>query len=120
MKSKMNRARYIIRAVFFLLTVFLLASLNGKTDDNTKSIVEFKLKMVEKLRTDSLDSKHKLDLLVDETTKFIDDSSHVREGIHYLVGLLTMWGAIELAFLIRENRNYGRQKLNRQIFGEEQ
>lgn len=105
----MNRARYIIRTVFFLLTVVLLVSLNRKTDDNAKSIVEFKLKMVEKIRKDSLDAKHKLDLLMDETTKFIDDSSHVKEGIQYLVGLLTMWAVIELGFVVRENRNYGRQ-----------
>lgn len=103
----MNWARYVFRIVFFLLTVLLLVFLNRKTDDNTKSIVEFKLKMIEKIRTDSLDSKDKLDLLVDETTKFVDGSSHVREGIHYLVGLLTLWGAIELGFLIREKRNYG-------------
>jgi len=63
--------------------------------------------MIEKIRTDSLDSKDKVDLLVDETTKFIDGSSRVREGIHYLVGLLTLWGAVELGFLIREKRNYG-------------
>ena len=107
----MKRTKYIIRAVFFLLTVFLLVSLNRRTDDNTKSIVEFKLKMVEKIRTDSLDAKHKLDLFVDETTRFIDSSSHVREGIHYLVGLLTLWGVIELGFLIRENIEISQQKL---------
>jgi len=66
--------------------------------------------MIEKIQTDSLDSKHKLDLLVKETTKFIDDSSHVREGIHYLVGLLVLWAAIELGFFIQDSRNYRRQE----------
>ncbi len=108
----MKRARYIIRTVFFLLTVFLLVSLNRRTDNNTKSIVEFKLKMVEKIRKDSLDAKHKLDLLVDETTKFINDSSHVKEGIQNLVGLLTIWTIIELCFLVWGKRNYERQKIN--------
>ena len=106
----MNRTRYIFRVVFFLLTILLLVSLNRKTDDNTRTIAEFKFKMIEKIRTDSLDSKHKLDLLLNETTKFIDDSSHVREGIHYLVGLVGLWVAIELGFLILEKRNYGRQE----------
>ncbi len=105
----MNRVRYIFRAVFFLLTVFLLVSLNKKTDDNTKTIVEFKLRMIERIRTDSLDSKGKLDLIIDETTKFIDDSSHVRERLHYLVGLLTLWGVIELGLVILEKRNYDGQ-----------
>jgi regulatory protein YycI of two-component signal transduction system YycFG len=102
----MNRTRWVFRAIFLLLTILLLIFLNRKTDDNTKTIVEFKLKMIDKIRTDSLDSKHKLELLINETTKFVDDSSHVREGIHYLVGLLTLWGAIELGFLIMEKRNY--------------
>ena len=107
----MNLARYIFRVVFFLLTVLLLVNLNRKTNDNVGTIAEFKFKMIEKLRTDSLDSKHKLDLLLNETTKFIDDSSHVREGIHYLIGLLGLWVAIELGFLILEKRNYGRQEI---------
>jgi hypothetical protein len=68
--------------------------------------------MVEKIRKDSLDAKHKLDLLVDETTKFINDSSHVKEGIQNLVGLLTIWTIIELCFLVWGKRNYERQKIN--------
>ena len=107
----MNRARYIFRAVFFLLTVLLLVSLSRKTDDNTRTIAEFKFKMIEKVLTDSLNSKHKLELLLNETTKFIDDSSHVREGIRYLMGLLGLLVAIELGFLILEKRNSGRQEI---------
>jgi len=101
----MNRARYTFRVVFFLLTVLLLFDLNRRTY-NTGTIAEFKFKMIEKLRTDSLDAKHKLDLLQKETTRFIDDSSHVRKGIRYLMGLLGLWVVIELGFLILEKRNY--------------
>jgi hypothetical protein len=67
--------------------------------------------MIEKLRNDSLSSKHKLDLLLKETTKFIDDSSPVREGIHYLMGLLGLLVATEMGFLILEKRNSGRQEI---------
>jgi regulatory protein YycI of two-component signal transduction system YycFG len=107
----MNRTKYIIRIIFVLLTVFLLIYLNRKTDNNTESIAEFKLKMIEKIRTDSLDSKNKLDLLVNETTKFVDDSSHVREGIHYLMRMLGLWVVIELVFLLLEKRNYRRHEI---------
>lgn len=101
----MNRAKYIFRIVVFLVAVVLLVYLNGKTDDNTETIVGFKLKMYEKMRTDSLDSKHKLELLVNETTKFVDDSSRVRRGIRYLTGLFALLVVVEAGFLILRKRN---------------
>src|SRR6478735_6338420 len=96
----MSRARSIFRVVFFLLAVLLLVDINRKTNDKAGSIAEFKFKMIEKLRTDSLNSKHKLDFLVKETTKFMDDATHVRKGIHYLMALLALGVLIELGFLI--------------------
>lgn len=107
----MNRAKYIFRIIFFLLTVLLLVRLNRKTDDTVVTIAKFKFNTIEKLRTDSLDSKHKLDLLLNETTKFIENSSHVRKEIHYLTGLLTLLIVVELGFLIREKRNSGRPEI---------
>src|SRR5258707_15746970 len=106
----MNRARYIFRVVIFLLIVIQLVYLNRKTE-GTRTIAEFKFKMLEKIRTDSLDSKNKLDLLLNETTKFIDNSSHVREGIHYLMLLLGLLVANKLGFLLVEKRNYARQEI---------
>jgi len=101
----MNRLRYIFRVVFFLLAVLLLVDLNRKTDDTIGTIADFKFRMIEKIRTDSLDAKHKLDLLLKETTTFIDDSSHVKKGIHHLLGLVGLWGVIELGFFILQRRN---------------
>jgi hypothetical protein len=63
------------------------------------------------MQTDSLDSRHKLELLVNETSKFIDDSSRVREGIHYLTGLFGLLVVVELSFIILEKRNYRRQEI---------
>ncbi len=105
----MNRTKYILRVLLLLLTVYLLVDLNRKTNDNMESIAEFKFKTIEKLRTDSLDAKHKLDLLVNETTKFVDHSAHVREGIRYLMGLLVLWAFVEMGFMILEKRNSGRE-----------
>lgn len=105
----MKWTRYIFRAVFFLLTVLLLLFLNRKTNDNVATIAEFKFDRLEKFRTDSLDSKYKLRLLMVETTKFsglmIDESLIVREMIHYLIGLLGLFVAIELGFLVLAKRN---------------
>ena len=56
--------------------------------------------MIEKLQTDSLNSKQKMDLLVNETTKFMDDSAHVRNGIRYLMVLLGLLVVTEVTFLI--------------------
>ncbi len=97
----MNKTRSIFRVVFLILAVILLVDLNAKTNAKTGTIAEFKVKMIEKLRTDSLDSKQKVDLLVKETTKFIDDSAHVRKGVHYLMGLLGLWITVELGYLIQ-------------------
>jgi len=107
----MNRARYIFRLILLLLIVLQLIYLNGKTDDNVETIAEFKLKTIEKLRTDSLDSRHKVDLLLDETTRFIDNSSHVSEGIHHLMALLALLVLVELGFLIARKRNSPRQEM---------
>jgi hypothetical protein len=101
----MTRIKYAVRTVFFVLAVFLLAYLSRKTDDSAGTIAEFKFKMIEKIRTDSLDSKQKMDLLLEETTKFIDDSSYVRKGIRYLMGLLGLVVVVEMVFLVQAKRN---------------
>ncbi len=97
----MSKAKYISRAVFFFLVVILLIYINGKTEADTETVAEFKVKMIEKVRTDSLDVQHKVDLLVDETTKFMDHSSNVRSGMRWLMGLLALFIIVEVIFLIR-------------------
>jgi hypothetical protein len=105
----MNKARWISRLVFLLLTVALLVYINRKSNDNTMSMVEFKYRTFKKIERDSLDAKHKLDLLVDETTKFIDDSTRVKKGIRYLTLVFGILVVVELGFLIFTKRNYGRR-----------
>ena len=74
-------------------------------------IARFKLETLNKIKNDSLDTKHKLDLLVDETTKFnkqfIDNSPHVKEGIRYLIGVVVLLIVVELGFFITERRRTG-------------
>lgn len=110
-QMEMNKARWIFRFVFFLLTVTLLVYINRKSNDNTMSIVEFKYKTFKKIAPDSLDVKRKLDLLANETTKFIDDSTRVRKGIHYLTLLFGIVIVAELVFLIFAKQNYGRNEI---------
>jgi hypothetical protein len=98
----MKNARNIFRIIFLLLAIVLLVFLNGKTSDNTESIAEFKFKMYQKISKDSLDSEGKLNLLVNETSKYIDDSSRVQKGIHYLTGLFVLLIVSELFFLVKD------------------
>jgi hypothetical protein len=105
---QMKKLKYILRGILLISTILLLVYLNKKTDDHTQTIAQFKYKMIEKIRTDSLDSKQKANLLLNETTKFIDDSSHVKKGIRNLMSLLGIWFVIELVFLIQEKRNTDR------------
>ena len=106
----MRRTRFIFRLVFFLLAIIVLVHLNTRTNEDTATIAEFKFKMFEKIKADSLDSKHKLDLLVNETTKFMDDSSRVREGIHYFRILFGLFVAAEVGFLILKKIKDGKIK----------
>lgn len=67
--------------------------------------------MFDQIRQDSLDSKERSELLVNETTKFVDDSSRVRKGIHYLTVLFALIVVVEFIFLIVGRQNYGRQEI---------
>lgn len=97
----MNRIRNVFRLLFIVTAIFLLIYINRKTNDNTLSVAEFKFKMYQKISKDSLDSKGKLNLIVNETSKYIDDSSRVQKGIHYLTGLFGILIVSELFFLIK-------------------
>jgi hypothetical protein len=103
--NEMLRTRNILRLVYFLLAIVLLAQLNRKAEGNAQSVAEFKFKMFHKLKRDSLDYKHKLDLLINETTKFVDDSAHVQEKIHYLMALLAVLMVTEIVFFVVAKRN---------------
>ena len=104
----MNRTRYIFRGLFLFLTVSLLLYLNKKTDDNVATIAEFKFETLVNIEADSLDPRSESDFTVDETTRFtgqiIEDSSHVREGINYLIGILGLFTIVELVFAMVAKR----------------
>jgi len=100
----MKRLKYIVRGVFFVIAVVLLFYINRKTYNNVESVAEFKFKMYQKLQTDSLGSKQKADLLMKETSKFVDDSSQVKNGIRYLMGLLAITVIAEVSFFILKKR----------------
>ena len=105
----MTRVKYIVRGILLFLIALLLFQLNSKSDENVKSIVEFKFEMFEKVRKDTLDSKHKLNMVLNETTKFVEESSHVRNGIRRLMGALALLVVSELGFAMHERRNSKQQ-----------
>jgi hypothetical protein len=96
----MKKLRNIFRIIFFLTAVVLLVFLNTKANDNTKSVVEFKISMLQKLRADSLNSKQKAELLVGETAKYVEDTSRVKTGLNYLTLLFAIVIIVECIFLI--------------------
>jgi hypothetical protein len=104
----MNRTKYILRGTLLLLIVLMLINLYRKTDDNIARIAKFKFETFNKIRTDSLDTEQKFELLVNETTKFtkqfIEDSPHVKDGFRYLFDAVGLLIAIELGFFITERR----------------
>jgi hypothetical protein len=105
----MNRTRNIFRFVFIFSAVILLVYINRKSNDNTMSIVEFKYKTFQKLAADSVDNKNKVEQLVNETTKFINDSSRVRTGIHYLTLLFVLQIIAEFVFLFISKKGLRQQ-----------
>ena len=104
----MNRRKYILRGTLLLLIVVLLINLYRKTDDNIARIAKFKLETLKKIKNDSLDTEHKFDLLVNETTEFnkqfVENSPQVRGAFRYLMGAVGLLIAVELSFFISEGR----------------
>ena len=104
----MNRTRNIFRGLFFLLAVLLLIHLNRKTDVNLGVIAKFKYETLNKIKSDTLGSKAKLDLLVQETTKLNEqisqDSSHAQDVLYYLMGVVALFIGSELIFSIKAKR----------------
>jgi hypothetical protein len=107
----MNKTKYIIRGTLLLLLVLLLINLYKKTENDLGRIAKFKLETLNKINTDSLGTEHKLDLLVNETTKFnkqlIEDSPQVESALRYLIGIVGLLIAVELGFFISERRRTG-------------
>jgi hypothetical protein len=107
----MNRIKYILRGTLLLLIVFLLIYLNGKTNDNIARIAKFKFDTFNKLKADSLDAEHKVDVLVDETQKFSEqiskDSPQIRDGMRYLITVVGILIAVEIVFFVAKRRRPG-------------
>ena len=87
-----------------------------KTEKSIGLITKFKFETLERIKTDSLDTTYKLDLLDNITDKFsgqiLENSSHVREAIQYLIGVIGLYVAIELVFFIIKIKS-DRQKQSR-------
>jgi len=107
----MNRTKYILRGSLLLLIILLLINLYRKSEDNITRIAKFKFEALNKIKTDSLDAEHKIDLLINETKKFdkqfIESSPRVRNGIRYLIGVVGLLIAFEFGFFIVERRRTG-------------
>lgn len=101
--------KYILRASFLIMIIYLIVQLNKKPDDRSQSIVEFKLKMLDKIQVDSLNSKQKIDLVIDDTRKFMDESSQIKKSANLLMAILAIWVVTELAFFALGRRKASSQ-----------
>jgi hypothetical protein len=104
----MNRVRYILRGITFLLIILLLINLNRKTEA-VERVVKFKLETLKKIKTDSLDTKQKLDAFIDETSRFnneiTEDFPYLKKNIRFLTGAVLLLIVVELAFFVKKKRN---------------
>lgn len=94
--------------LLLLLTIIILIYLNIKTGDNIGLIGEFKYQTLDTIKANSLDTKNKFDLLNIEASKFsgqiLEDTSHVREAVNYLIGLIGLFIVVELGFLYAKRK----------------
>ena len=103
----MKRVKYSLRGLLLLLTILLLVYMNRKSGVNLDTIARFKIEAFNKVQTDSLNNKDKVDMLVKETTKLsgqINEDSSAREVIYYLIGIVGLFIASELVFFIMERK----------------
>lgn len=102
-----NRTQYIVRGALLLLIVLLLINLTRKTDDMAR-IARFKFELLNKIKADSLDAEKKVELLVNENTRFNEqimaDSPHIRNGLRYVFTAIGLLIAAELGFFISKRR----------------
>lgn len=101
----MKTTKYILRASFLVMIIYLIVQLNKKPDDQSQSIVDFKLKMLEKIQVDSLNSRQKVNLVIDDTRKFMEESTQTRKFANLLMAILGIWVVTELTFFAVRRRN---------------
>ena len=110
----MNKTLYIFRGASLLLIIVLLVYLNGKSENNLKRITKFKYDTFNKIKSDSLDTQRKLDVMVSDTSKFteqiMEESPIVRRGLHYIMGVVVLWVIVELGFSIARKRTLSQQE----------
>ena len=107
-KGQMRLTRTAIRGLSLILTVLILVYLNIKTKENLGLIAKFKYETLDTIKADSLDTEQKLSLLGNETTRFsgqiLEDTSHVREGVHFLMGVIGLLIVSEFGLFVFKRR----------------
>lgn len=89
----------MIRFVLLLTVIYSLIRVNTKASSHSESVVEFKLRMLEKVRADSATTKEKLNHVYTETEKFVGQSSDLEHSIQGSLMVVALWILIELIFL---------------------
>jgi hypothetical protein len=103
------KIKTLVRLIFFAIAVSLLIYTNIAPNEKSQSVAEFKLKMLQKIQMDSLNSDQKVKLVMDETSEFVETSSRVKDGLRYLTWLFAMAIIAELIFLVLKKNGEYRQ-----------
>lgn len=99
---------HTLRAIFLISAIILLVQMNQKSNKAEESITEFKWKMYKRLRTDSLTTVDKINLVTAETSVFLEKSERLRTATRRLLFLSGIWITFEAAVLVRR-RNKGKK-----------
>lgn len=97
----MVRIRLLLRIIYLITAIILVYTINQKTEKQSDSIVEFKLKMLKKIQQDSLTVKEKAELVVDETSAFMDGSTRIKRASNFLFLLLVLVVLTEVILAVR-------------------
>lgn len=101
----MRTTRFYLRISCLIATILLLVYLGKKPGVNLQTIAQFKYETLTKVKSDSLDTRARLDTLIHQTNAFSnrisEDASHARAAIGLLVGILMLFIGSEIFFHYR-------------------
>jgi len=100
----MTRTRIVVRVIFLLLILSTFIFLLRNIDSNVINVAKFKVETFDKLKSDTLVTRQRIDLLLDATDqldkKIAEDSSSFKSGVYSVIGILVLWLGAELAFAV--------------------
>lgn len=102
---------HTMRAIFLISAIVMVVQMNQKSNKAEESIAEFKWKMYKRLRTDSLTTVDKINLVTAETSLFMENSERLRSATRKLLFLSGVWITFEAVVLVRRRNKVKKHPL---------